>query len=343
MASDMFSLKSDSFEAHSSNAFRDLREDKDFLDVTLSCGDEQLQAHKVIISACSPFFRDVLRKNPHAHPLLYLKGVKYTCLQSILTYMYCGEVTLRQEDLASFIDVAEDLKVKGLTQVNPATNTHTAPQLSEPVLPTEKPLPPPSSTPKQEDANIQEAPTVATDLLQQWYGVTAPQLQRYQTWKQELYQEHNQIQEGLQNQPQEYQDIQESQENFEDEEPPYEDSHSQYQEQYIDGGTDDVPGETLVVKPNNNCEELDETIYSKMLRLQDGRYSCIECGKILKGKTNLKFNMVRHIENKHIEGILHPCNKCGRSFKSRHILACHMSKKHKEGKGGLRSTMRHKK
>ena len=127
MSSEVYSLKWDNFESNSTAAFRDLREDKDFLDVTLSCGDEQVQAHKVIISACSPFFRDVLMKNPHAHPLLYLKGVKYTCLQSLLTYMYCGEVTVRQEDLASFIAVAEDLKVKGLYQDNTATNTHTAP------------------------------------------------------------------------------------------------------------------------------------------------------------------------------------------------------------------------
>ena len=57
-----------------SGAFRELREDKDFFDVTLACDDEQLQAHKVILSACSPFFRTVLRRNRHEHPLLYLKG-----------------------------------------------------------------------------------------------------------------------------------------------------------------------------------------------------------------------------------------------------------------------------
>ena len=92
MPSEMFCLKWNDFQSNCTYAFRDLREDKDFLDVTLSCGEEQIQAHKVIISACSPFFRDVLRKNPHTHPLLYLKGVKFTHLQSLLTYMYRGEV-----------------------------------------------------------------------------------------------------------------------------------------------------------------------------------------------------------------------------------------------------------
>jgi BTB/POZ domain len=102
-------------------AFRELRQDKDFFDVTLSCDDEQqLQAHKVILSACSPFFRNILRRNPHQHPLLYLKGVKYTDLQSVLNFMYHGEVNVAQDELNSFLAVAEDLRVKGLTQNQPA-------------------------------------------------------------------------------------------------------------------------------------------------------------------------------------------------------------------------------
>ena len=87
--------------------------------MTLACDDEQIQAHKVILSACSPFFRNVLRRNPHQHPLLYLKGVKFTDLQSVLNFMYHGKVNVAQEELNSFLSVAEDLKVKGLTQNQP--------------------------------------------------------------------------------------------------------------------------------------------------------------------------------------------------------------------------------
>ena len=87
-------------------------------DVTLAFDDNQLQAHKVILSACSPFFRSVLKKNPHQHPLLYLKGVKYEDILSVLNFMYHGEVNVAQEELNSFLAVAEDLQVKGLTQKN---------------------------------------------------------------------------------------------------------------------------------------------------------------------------------------------------------------------------------
>ena len=104
------------FETNISTAFKELRDDKDFFDVTLACDDDQIQAHKVILSACSPFFRTILKKNYHAHPLLYLKGIKYKELLSVINFMYHGEVSVAQEDLNAFLLIAEDLRIKGLTQ-----------------------------------------------------------------------------------------------------------------------------------------------------------------------------------------------------------------------------------
>eukprot|EP00092_Neocalanus_flemingeri_P018986 GFUD01020571.1.p1 GENE.GFUD01020571.1~~GFUD01020571.1.p1 ORF type:complete len:312 (-),score=57.37 GFUD01020571.1:288-1223(-) len=113
-----FCFRWNEFENNISTAFRELRDDKDFFDVTLACDDNQLQAHKVILSACSPFFRSILKKNPHQHPLLYLKGVKYEDVLSVLNFMYHGEVNVAQDDLNTFLSVAEDLQVKGLTQTS---------------------------------------------------------------------------------------------------------------------------------------------------------------------------------------------------------------------------------
>ena len=94
MSSEKFCLKWNDFESNISWSFKELRDDQEFFDVTLACDDEQIKAHKVIISACSPFFRNVLRQNPHQHPLLYMRGVNFTDLQSVLTFMYQGEVSL---------------------------------------------------------------------------------------------------------------------------------------------------------------------------------------------------------------------------------------------------------
>ena len=128
-SSDKFCLRWNDFESNINAAFRELREDKDFFDVTIVCDEDQVQAHKVILSACSPFFRSVLRRNRHEHPLLYMKGVKYVDMVSVLNFMYHGEVNVAQEELNSFLAVAEDLKVKGLTQndTNNASNLNKTP------------------------------------------------------------------------------------------------------------------------------------------------------------------------------------------------------------------------
>jgi len=123
MGAEKFCLKWNDFESNISSAFRDLRKERDFFDVTLACDDNaQIEAHKTILSACSPFFRNVLKRNPHQHPLLYLKGVKHKELQAVLDFMYMGEVNVAQEELNSFLAVAEDLRVKGLTQGNSESN-----------------------------------------------------------------------------------------------------------------------------------------------------------------------------------------------------------------------------
>ena len=127
-STEKFCLRWNDFEKNISGAFEEIRSDKDFFDVTLACDDSQIQAHKVILSACSPFFRNVLRKNPHQHPLLYLKGVKYKELLAVLNFMYMGEVYVAQEELNSFLAVAEDLRVKGLTQNNSDSSSDSKPK-----------------------------------------------------------------------------------------------------------------------------------------------------------------------------------------------------------------------
>ena len=116
--SEKFCLRWNDFETSLSSAFKEIREERDFFDVTLACGNDQVQAHKVILSACSPFFRNILRRNIHEHPLLYMKDISMTNLGCVLNFMYHGEVSVAQEDLNSFLATAEELEVKGLTQTN---------------------------------------------------------------------------------------------------------------------------------------------------------------------------------------------------------------------------------
>ena len=122
MASEKFCLKWNDFSRNISGAFKELLDNEDFFDVTLACDDNQIQAHKVILAACSPFFRNILHRNPHQHPLLYMKGLKHSDLECIISFIYQGEVSVAQEELSSFLAVAQDLRIKGLTQNDPDMN-----------------------------------------------------------------------------------------------------------------------------------------------------------------------------------------------------------------------------
>ena len=113
--SEKFCLKWNDFQSIVTQSFSVLRQEQDFHDVTLVSEDEtQIPAHKLVLSACSDFFKSILRNNSHSHPLLYLSGIHSTNLSLILDYIYQGEVQIYQEHLDSFLEVAQKLKIEGL-------------------------------------------------------------------------------------------------------------------------------------------------------------------------------------------------------------------------------------
>ena len=117
-SSDKFCLRWNSFESNISSSFQELRNDSEFFDVTLCCdnGVDIVQAHKVILAACSPFFRKILsHQKSQPNPLLYLKGICLEDLQAALEFMYHGEVNLSQDSLNNFLAVAAELAIKGLS------------------------------------------------------------------------------------------------------------------------------------------------------------------------------------------------------------------------------------
>ena len=105
------------FQQNISNAFRHLRSDDDFADVTLACEDgKQLSVHRVILASSSTFFMNILKKYKSPQPLIFMRGVKSEELSAIVDFLYFGETQLEQENLESFLAVAEDLKILGLSR-----------------------------------------------------------------------------------------------------------------------------------------------------------------------------------------------------------------------------------
>ena len=110
-------LKWNDFQANISTAFRDLRVEGEFTDVTLVCEDNQrIEAHRVILSASSPFFRNILTSLKSPEPLVYMRGVSLNNLSSIIDFIYFGEANVCQDDLNDFLALADEVKLKGLSQ-----------------------------------------------------------------------------------------------------------------------------------------------------------------------------------------------------------------------------------
>ena len=110
-----FCLKWNDFKNNVSQSFTKLRKESHFFDVTLVSEDhKQIKAHKLVLSACSDFFKAILSENSHSHPMLYIDGVTSEQMQQVLDYIYQGEVNVFQEDLDKFLSIAQKLKLEGL-------------------------------------------------------------------------------------------------------------------------------------------------------------------------------------------------------------------------------------
>ena len=111
-----FCLTWNDFQQNITESYRDIRKNQDFSDVTLVCEeDQQIEAHRVILSACSPSLMNLLRKNKHSHPMIYMRGIKFKNLAAIIDFIYHGQANIYQEDLNDFLELAEELHLKGLT------------------------------------------------------------------------------------------------------------------------------------------------------------------------------------------------------------------------------------
>jgi len=339
MGSEKFCLRWNDFESNISGAFRELRDDKDFFDVTLACDDEQIQAHKMILSACSPFFRNILRRNPHQHPLLYLKGVKYTDLQSVLNFMYHGEVNVAQEELNSFLAVAEDLRVKGLTQNNAESQSTNKPSYVQPKSeppskstsqassfppPPKRPRPPPSNPPANQlysapeahhmDDDIQEVVPVKSEPRE---PPPPPVAQPIMAPPAEEHYSPHQTSHPLA--AVEDDTLAYHEESYED--------YGQYEGQQYEGGDDHQPG-PAGVDPNLGQSFQDPKELLQFVRRdpEDKKYYCTLCERFSQKIITLTRN---HVESQHFpDTFSYPCDLCGEVLTSNTKLQLHRTRKH---------------
>ena len=115
MAHDKLSISFSTHNTASKVMFDNLLGNEEFADVTLVCDDERvIKAHKVILCAFSPFFKNILLKISSPHPVIYLSGISYKDLLSILQFIYKGETQIEDIELDSFLESGKKLKVLGI-------------------------------------------------------------------------------------------------------------------------------------------------------------------------------------------------------------------------------------
>ena len=106
-----------------SSILSDVFTENSYPDVTLVSDDKIIsQAHRFILSACSPVLKSILLDNPHSNPLIYLRGVNHQELESILQFIYLGEASFYRDNMNRFIQAAKDLQIKQLAETVVAEN-----------------------------------------------------------------------------------------------------------------------------------------------------------------------------------------------------------------------------
>ena len=252
--SEKLCLQWNDFKENIISSVGNLREDQEFTDMTLACENgRQIEAHKIILAGSSPFFDNVLKRNKHSHPLVYMKGMKSEDMAAIVDFLYRGEANVFQENLDSFLAIAEELKLKGLTG--------------------------------EKAAEVAENDEVSRPVNRLFDSII----------KKETF------------------------------------SSKQSSSFITHGQSSGNVGDAIATISHfsGNLKELDEKTNSMMEKTSEREkasgkpnglplYVCKVCGK--KATSG---NIKKHIEANHLEGVLVPCSKCEKTFRSRNALAVH--------------------
>jgi len=300
--SDEFVLHWDQHGQSRTSSLKSLWENQDFLDVTIACDDDQIDAHKVILSAASPLLRNILKRNPHTHPLLYLRGTAKKDIEALLNFIYSGVAHIPEEGVGSFIALGSSLQVEGLSEESPHIIFQELFKKSEESrketemkkkkrgkLPVEKVM---------EHAHAQEVKKARGESTEQTSD--------------KIGEKNNEMivhrkQRVLSEEPVEF----------------TEDTLDDIVTRYLEpsGGENEENGETLL---NTSLIEYDEKVAELMLKTESG-WKCRECP--YEKSSSGRGHMREHVEM-HITGFSLSCQNCDKTFSQKRKIRHHQRKHH---------------
>ena len=361
-----FNLKWNEFQNNVNIAFKALRLEKDFSDVTLACDDDDtdgIEAHKLILAASSPFFQQLLRENKlMKQPLVLIRGVTQVNLVAMVDFLYHGEVNILQENLEAFLELSEELQLKGLIRSNKgkeqikrnitveikenypstmgATSEHkdANEDKGEEKENEEDEI---SEDETMDDLSIEDDEIVLNTHIYFDDEIPDDQTSQIQTVDKisddEISQEEINFGEEV-TEPINLKAIEESHENVTKYENAFEsyilDSKRTIQEFNPSSSVEDEMVSSFIAdNPNGDIILNHEAKIKSMMEkgqnyLSNGKRRALAQICKVCGKEGLGKNIQDHIESKHIEGIVLPCYHCDKTFTSRNGLRLHKKKFH---------------
>ena len=131
MQPENYSLVWHSYSDHLRDMMKELMTNDDLADVTLVSEDrKQIKAHKNILSACSPVFKDIVKFEQSAKTIVYLRGINFSELEAIMQFIYLGEATFNEERIYKLLAVARSLEIKELCNAETDKNNDDKPSPS---------------------------------------------------------------------------------------------------------------------------------------------------------------------------------------------------------------------
>jgi len=292
---DRFHLKWEDFPAKITSKLSKYKEKGVFCDVTLACEDDkEIKAHRVVLSASSPFFERVLRRSDHANPWLYLAGVKSKEMESILQFIYRGETQVAEHDMVRFLKKANLMEIQGLTGWNDGAGVASKKEkksvnFSENVHAVDNSFPEPIIQEDADGAPVM-APECSINETDAEIDVDAPV--------------------HIKDEPAEKIDKGNDDANMVVELEGYPQEAEEYEENEIENR-----------QPRHSFGGFvaDDDVVKA-----DGVFMCRRCGKTAKTKQNIR----KHVEI-HLQGQSYPCAFCEKCYKTNNSLNFHISKAHR--------------
>ena len=289
---------------------KDLMMNEDFSDVTLVTEDKkQIKANISVLSACSPVFKDIFKKEKNSNQIMYLRGIQFSEMESIMQFIYLGEATFYKERMDEFLAVAKSLEIKELCNAGPMINDEPddEPAPGDPVTPTE-------TLEEQTDKIItQTLDERKVDINAFFYlnnKYECLQCQKTYYSKRTLVRHNRSVHEGVK---------------YACDQCDYRATREETLTWHIQSKHDGI---------RYACEQCDyQASHQKHLKehiqsIHEGiKYACDQCDH----QFGLQSSLTRHIKSMH-EGVKYACNQCDYQFTQQSSLNVHIKTKHEDFK-----------